>query len=108
MSKKLIVKKKKKKAKETAKQHMQELYDIAKKEFPKKISSNALKQLWKYSTKYKIPIPIAQKRSFCKHCFRMLVPGKSCRVRLKPGKKPLRIITCTSCGSIKRLGYTKE
>jgi ribonuclease P protein subunit RPR2 len=52
-----------------------------------------------------IPRPIGQ--SICKHCNIILIPGKTARIRFKRGKNTLKVITCLSCGNIKRIGFTK-
>ncbi len=53
----------------------------------------------------RVSIPSHLKRSLCKSCSSLLVPGRSCRVRLKEG---CIIITCLGCGQIKRYPFTKK
>jgi ribonuclease P protein subunit RPR2 len=45
------------------------------------------------------------KRTFCKSCGSLLVPGNNSRVRLKGNTI---IISCLDCGNIKRYPYGKE
>lgn len=108
MSKKIFRKKQKSKEKIIAEKHIQELFSLAKIHFPEDISQNSLKIMWDYATKYRISISKDMRAAFCKKCFTLLVPGKSCSIRFKTGKNPLKIITCTKCGQIKRIGYTKK
>lgn len=41
----------------------------------------------------------------CKECFVSLVPGRTSRVRIGSGRV---VVTCTQCGSCRRIPYTKE
>jgi ribonuclease P protein subunit RPR2 len=53
----------------------------------------------KLSTKYKISIPSQFKRLFCKKCNILMIPSKTCRVRLKG----INIVyTCLNCKNISR------
>lgn len=108
MSKKHIRTRQKQKEKQIAKDHILELFEIAKKEPNHVIAKNSIVLAQKYSTKYKVPIPRELKRTYCKTCYQILIPGKTATVRLKAGKSPQRIITCKSCETIKRIGYTKK
>ncbi len=56
----------------------------------------------KIAMKYKVKIPRELKRRFCKNCFKYLVPGNNCRVRLCQGKV---VYTCLSCKNITRFSY---
>ena len=42
------------------------------------------------------------KRSYCKHCYKAFLPGKTCRVRLQ-GKKI--VYYCYSCKKFTRIPY---
>lgn len=84
--------------------HITELFDQAKTN--SKFSKRYISLLRKYSTRLKIPLPLEIRRSFCKDCNSLL--AGNCRVRIKPGKKPIKIITCLSCGQIKRVGLTPK
>jgi len=48
----------------------------------------------KISMRFKVPIPKEFKRRICKNCYKYLVPGLNCRVRIYRGKV---IIYCYSC-----------
>ena len=43
------------------------------------------------------------KQRLCAECDALLVPGKTCTVRVKGDR---RVITCSNCGCVKRLGLT--
>jgi len=57
------------------------------------------------SMKYKLKIPLALKRRFCKHCYSYLIPGKNLRVRLQ-GQKV--IYYCLECKKFTRIPYWKR
>jgi ribonuclease P protein subunit RPR2 len=44
-------------------------------------------------------LPASFKRQICKNCNALLVPGYSCRVRVKPRRETHVVVTCLSCGS---------
>ena len=56
----------------------------------------------KLSTKYKISIPREYKQLFCKKCNFLLIPSKTCRVRLKGINV---VYTCFFCKEIKRFRF---
>jgi len=87
--------------------HILSLFEQAQEKFPSDLSKRYISLIRKYSTRNKVPIPLEIKRSFCKNCNTLLVPGNNCRIRIKSGKNPLRIITCNNCGKVKRIGFTK-
>lgn len=59
----------------------------------------------KMAMKYKVRIrPELQKR-FCKHCYKYLVPGNNCRVRLQDGKL---VYYCRICRKHMRFPYHKK
>ena len=97
----------KKQLKKVALKHILDLFLFSKENFPGDLSKRYIHLIRKYSTRNKVPIPSDIKRSFCKNCNSLLIPGKSCTVRIKSGKSPLRIITCNNCKTIKRLGFKK-
>lgn len=55
-----------------------------------------------------VRIPQELKRFTCRACGSFLVPGANCRVRTKPGKGPIVVVTCLNCGEIKRYPTSKE
>ena len=54
----------------------------------------------KISMRYLVSIPGEFKRSFCKHCYKYLLPGENCRVRIHRGKL---VIYCNSCKKYTRI-----
>ena len=55
--------------------------------------------------KYKAPLLRSQKRRFCKYCYRYLVPGYNCTVRLRKGSA---VLHCRMCGRRARTPYMKR
>ncbi|MHA2351958.1 MAG: ribonuclease P protein component 4 [Candidatus Thorarchaeota archaeon] len=51
-------------------------------------------------TRTKIPRHIS--RRICKTCGTILVPGDTCRVRVRHNRSKHVVVTCLSCGAIKR------
>lgn len=52
--------------------------------------------------KIKVSIPGEQKRLLCRKCNTILLPGYNCRVRTRPGSDARTVVTCLSCGSVRR------
>ncbi len=59
------------------------------------------------SSRTKVRIPSEDKRYLCKGCGLALRPGLNARFRLHPGSKRL-VITCLSCGAVKRYPLSKK
>lgn len=57
------------------------------------------------SMKYKIRIPSALKRRFCRHCHHYLVPGKNCAIRLK---NHAIVCYCQDCKETSYFPYIRE
>ena len=55
--------------------------------------------------KMKVKIPSELKRRFCNRCYKYLVPGRNCRVRLHNSKV---ISFCESCRKYNKFGYINE
>jgi len=58
----------------------------------------------KIGMKAQYTIPRELKRKFCKRCNMLLVPGKTCSVRLNKRTKTINI-KCFYCNNIKRYKY---
>ena len=54
----------------------------------------------KISMRAKIKIPKEFKRRICKHCYKYLIPGVNCRIRIYRGKL---IIYCDNCKKYTRI-----
>ena len=57
------------------------------------------------SMKYKVRIPSALKRRFCKHCHAYLVPGVNLRVRTREGRLTYY---CLVCKRFWRMPYARK
>jgi len=57
------------------------------------------------SMRYQTRLTREQKRRICKHCYRYLVPGGNCRIRLKTG---MVLTTCLDCGRQSRYPYIEK
>jgi len=70
-----------------------------------KLSNRYVELARKIAMKYKVKIPPALKRRFCKHCHAYLVPSKNCRVRLTKHKV---VYYCLNCKKYMRFPYAKK
>jgi len=89
-----------------AKERIQILFDLAKKEFkthPER-SKRYIQLLRKIGLRYNIRLPKEIKRSFCKNCNSLLIPGLSSEVRLNKRTKSVNI-RCKNCNKIYRYPY---
>jgi ribonuclease P protein subunit RPR2 len=90
-----------------AQERIEYLFDLAKSEFtenPEK-SKRYVALARKIGMRHRVSIPSKLKRSFCKKCGSLLIPGNNSKIRLKGDTI---IITCLDCGNIKRYPYRKE
>jgi ribonuclease P protein subunit RPR2 len=94
----------KSKIKLLAKQHIESLFNLAHEN--SNYEQKYIGLLRNYSTKHKVSLPRNIGRSFCKNCNSLFLSNS--RVRIKRGKKPLKVITCLKCGSIKRIGLSPK
>lgn len=96
-------KKDKKNQKKIAKKRIEKLFLLAEKNSLKKrydLADRYVKIARKIQMRYQIRMPKKLKRKFCKHCYRILIPGKTSRVRIQNGK----IITyCYHCRKYQRI-----
>ena len=104
MSKIKIKKRQKQENKKIASKHIIELFNIAEKHRGENIEQNAINLAINYSIKYKVKIPEHLKKNFCKKCHKLY--SDSTKIRIKSGKKPYIIKTCT-CGDIRRIPFDK-
>jgi len=61
----------------------------------------------KIGMKAQYTIPRELKRKFCKKCNMLLIPGKTCMVRLNKKTKTINI-KCFNCNNIKRYKYGRN
>ncbi|MFW9844029.1 MAG: ribonuclease P protein component 4 [Candidatus Thorarchaeota archaeon] len=56
----------------------------------------------KIAQRSRTKIPWYISRQICKQCGVILIPGKTCRVRIRHNRAKHMVVTCTECGKIKR------
>ena len=56
----------------------------------------------KIAQRSRTKIPWHISRRICKQCGVILIPGKSCRVRIRHNRAKHMVVTCTECGKVKR------
>ena len=91
---------------EIALERITELFRQAEMRFKKspELSDRYVELAKKIAMKYKVKIPRVLKRRFCKSCFKYLVPGVNCRVRLTQKKI---VYYCSNCRKFMRIPYKK-
>ena len=91
-----------------AKERIERLLDLAKESFEKhpERSRRYIELARKIGLRYNIRLTKEQKRSFCKKCNQLLIPGKTSLVKLDKEKKIL-IVKCLNCNNIYRYPYKK-
>ncbi|KAL4817708.1 RNAse P Rpr2/Rpp21/SNM1 subunit domain-containing protein [Aspergillus spinulosporus] len=80
-----------------------------------RIARLCISQMRGVSQKSQLRLPIEQKRSFCKRCDTLLIPGTTCieetRNPSRGARKPwaeVRIVRCNICGTEKRFPQTDK
>ena len=53
--------------------------------------------------RYKVRIPRNLKLLVCRKCKGLMVPGFTCRVRLRQHRESHLVLTCLKCGGVKRI-----
>jgi ribonuclease P protein subunit RPR2 len=56
----------------------------------------------KIAQRARINMPRHMKRRICKNCGSALIPGSSCRVRVRHNRVKHVVVTCSYCGTAKR------
>ncbi|MEM2739392.1 MAG: ribonuclease P protein component 4 [Candidatus Bathyarchaeia archaeon] len=87
-------------------ERIERLFELALKYFEKnpEIADRYVEVARRISMKAKVRIPKTYKRYFvCRGCKRLMVPGYTCRIRIRSEGSPRIIITCLRCGAIKRI-----
>ena len=92
---------------EIARERMEILFSRAEKEYPHNpLRAHRYVELARnISKKYNTKIPGPWNRRYCKNCYKFLVPGHNCTVRLINENIT---IFCGECGHVTRIPYTKE
>lgn len=84
------------------------LLDLAKKEFknhPER-SKKYVKLARKIGKRYNVRLTKEQKKSFCKKCNQLLIPGETSEIITDSGKKVINI-KCLNCSYIYKYPYNK-
>ena len=55
----------------------------------------------------RVRVPRELKQFTCKGCGGLLVPGENCRVRIRHDARTFLVMTCLSCGKLKRYPIAK-
>ena len=104
---KFLIRRRKRKQSEIAKERIEELFSQADKSF-KDDSGHANRYVLlarKVAMRTNVRFTKKQARMFCKHCNAYLMPGFNCRVRTREGKL---VYTCLECGKSSRMPYLRE
>ncbi|MGQ4834613.1 MAG: ribonuclease P protein component 4 [Candidatus Asgardarchaeia archaeon] len=67
-----------------------------------KLSSDYVNLILRLVKKSRVRLPKNYKMWICKKCKRLLIPGKTARVRIRTRRTTHITITCLNCGNIKR------
>ena len=97
---------KKSKEQKIARERIARLFELAKenlKNHPER-SRKYIELARKIGMRYNVRLTKQQKRSFCKKCNQLLIPGKTSEVKLD-SKRKLIIIKCLNCGNIYKYPY---
>ncbi|MCL7416122.1 MAG: ribonuclease P [ANME-2 cluster archaeon] len=87
-----------------AAQRMVRLFDLAEESFEKNpdLSERYVLLARRIGMRHRVRMPSHMNRRICKGCGAYLVPGASCRVRVRSGRV---VTTCIKCGHHKRIPY---
>lgn len=101
-----MLKRQKSKQQELGLERIKILFDRAGFEFKKhpERSHRYIQLARKIAMRYNIRMPKCLKRKFCKKCYRYLVPGVNCMVRINKTKK-VSTVTCLECRNVMRYPY---
>ena len=91
------------------KERIEILFNLAEKELEKnpERSKRYVELARKIGKRYNVRLTKEQKRSFCKRCNRLLIPKKTCKIKVGPKKKFMEI-KCLNCGSVYRKPCVKK
>ncbi len=92
-------------AKQIARQRIQILFQQATqiyKENPT-LAKKYLATAKKIAMSARIRFPPAAKRSICRKCSMLMVPGETSRTRIQPRREHHVVVTCLNCGDVTRI-----
>ncbi len=92
-------------AKQIARQRVHVLFQQASRSYKTNpdLAKSYLLTARKIAMSARMRLPSAYKRSICKGCNTLLVPGESSRVRIQQRREPHIVVTCLRCGSQVRI-----
>ena len=91
-----------------AKERIDILFNLAEKELKNsKRSRRYVKLARKIGKRYNVRLTTGQKRKFCKECNQLLIPKKTCEIKIDSNKKFMKI-KCRNCGNVSRQPYVKK
>lgn len=104
MSKKQFYKKKAVDNKKIARERIEILFTQAREMFSKdsSLSDRYVEIARKISMKYNVRLTSEERRSFCKHCYKYLVPSVNCHVRVRDD---MIVYSCHECKKFSRFRY---
>ena len=87
-------------SKQIARHRVQILYQQANRVYDTnpKLAQRYLVTARKIAMAARIRLPANYRRQTCRDCNALLVPGSSCRVRVKPKRETHVVVTCFICG----------
>jgi len=97
-------------AKRIAKQRIQTLFRLAieaHKEDPE-LAQRYVDIARRVAMAAKVRLPTEYRRLICHHCKSFILPGVSCRVRIKQRREPHVTITCLKCGGCTRIPLRRK
>ncbi len=96
--------------KETARERIERLvgmaYEIRRKD--KALARRYIQIARNIGMRCNVRLPKEMKLYICKRCNTLLIPGDTCRVRVRPECGTKLALTCLECGAVKRIAGLKE
>lgn len=107
MSSRMQAGEKKKKSKDTAREHIRQLMAQAVEVFAKdkSLADRYVHMARSIAMRFRIMFPRDLKRQFCRHCHSFLRPGVNCTIRTHEGHV---VYTCKECSRMSRYPYIRE
>jgi ribonuclease P protein subunit RPR2 len=93
------------KAKRLTQSRVEILWKLAKKEVEKgrpELARRKMLSARRIAQRTRTKIPSYINRRICKVCGTILVPGDTCRVRIRHNRSKHVVVTCLECGAVRR------
>ncbi len=93
-----------------AEERIRLLYDMAKGTFKTNpaLSRRYVELARRIGMRSRVRIPGELKYITCHNCLSLLIPGVTCRVRIRPDRGTDVVMTCLACNSVKRYPASRE